>query len=60
MKDEFDSEEYETHATVLDKLLAWERKPHNEVKQEGLMKFEYKRKVVSLNKQKKRGAVLSH
>ena len=32
VKDEFDSEEYETHATVLDKLLAWERKPHDEVK----------------------------
>ena len=30
--DEFDSEEYETHATVLDKLLAWEKKLYDEVK----------------------------
>ena len=31
-KDEFDSEENETHATVLDKLLAWEKKLYDEVK----------------------------
>lgn len=31
-KDEFDSEEYETHATVLDKMLAWEKKLYDEVK----------------------------
>lgn len=31
-KDSFDSEEYETHATVLDKLLAWEKKLYEEVK----------------------------
>lgn len=31
-KDEFDSEENETHATVLDKLVAWERKLYDEVK----------------------------
>lgn len=31
-KDEFDSEEHETHATVLDKLLAWEKKLYDEVK----------------------------
>ncbi|KAK9986523.1 hypothetical protein SO802_031474 [Lithocarpus litseifolius] len=30
-KDDFDSEEHETHATVLDKLLAWE-KLYDEVK----------------------------
>nr|KYP65196.1 hypothetical protein KK1_011426 [Cajanus cajan] len=55
-KDDFDSEEYETHATVLDKLLAWEKKLYEEVKQGELMKFEYQRKVAILNKQKKRGA----
>ncbi|KAI4316163.1 hypothetical protein L6164_024169 [Bauhinia variegata] len=55
-KDDFDSEEYETHATVLDKLLAWEKKLYEEVKQGELMKFEYKRKVALLNKQQKRGA----
>lgn len=31
-KDDIDSEEYETHATVLDKLLAWEKKLYEEVK----------------------------
>ena len=31
-KDDNDSEEYETHATVLDKLLAWEKKLYEEVK----------------------------
>ena len=31
-KDDFDSEEYETHATVLDKLFAWEKKLYEEVK----------------------------
>ncbi|MED6107444.1 hypothetical protein PIB30_014057 [Stylosanthes scabra] len=55
-KDDFDSEEYETHATILDKLLAWEKKLYEEVKQGELMKFEYQRKVAILNKQKKRGA----
>ncbi|KAG6698492.1 hypothetical protein I3842_08G023000 [Carya illinoinensis] len=53
-KDDFDSEENETHATVLDKLLAWEKKLHQEVKQGELMKLEYQRKVSLLNKQKKR------
>ncbi|KAK7820986.1 nitrate regulatory gene2 protein [Quercus suber] len=53
-KDDFDSEEYETHATVLDKLLAWEKKLYEEVKQGELMKLEYQRKVNLLNKQKKR------
>ncbi|KAL4333691.1 hypothetical protein GQ457_07G038330 [Hibiscus cannabinus] len=55
-KGEFDSEEYETHATILDKLLAWEKKLYDEVKQGELMKLEYKRKLASLNKQKKHGA----
>lgn len=30
--DDPDAEEYETHATVLDKLLAWEKKLYEEVK----------------------------
>ncbi|KAK2982621.1 hypothetical protein RJ640_015000 [Escallonia rubra] len=54
-KDDFDAEEYETHATVLDKLLAWEKKLYEEVKAGELMKLEYQRKVSLLNKQKKRG-----
>ncbi|KAK4785034.1 hypothetical protein SAY86_001723 [Trapa natans] len=54
-KDDFDADEYETHATVLDKLLAWEKKLYDEVKQGELMKLEYQRKVSVLNKQKKRG-----
>ncbi|MCL7035764.1 hypothetical protein MKW94_029899 [Papaver nudicaule] len=56
-KDVFDSEDKdETHATVLDKLLAWEKKLYDEVKAGELMKLEYQRKVALLNKQKKRGA----
>ena len=31
-KDDFDTEENETHATVLDKLLAWEKKLYEEIK----------------------------
>ncbi|KAK4756575.1 hypothetical protein SAY87_006702 [Trapa incisa] len=54
-KDDFDANEYETHATVLDKLLAWENKLYEEVKQGEIMKLEYQRKVSVLNKQKKRG-----
>lgn len=54
MKDDLDAEEHETHATVLDKLLAWEKKLYDEVKAGELMKVEYQRKVALLNKQKKR------
>ncbi|KAG9439182.1 hypothetical protein H6P81_019347 [Aristolochia fimbriata] len=54
-KDDFDAEE-ETHATVLDKLLTWEKKLYDEVKAGELMKIEYQRKVALLNKQKKRNA----
>ncbi|KAK1436089.1 hypothetical protein QVD17_01864 [Tagetes erecta] len=54
--DEYDEEKYETHATVLDKLLAWEKKLYEEVKAGELMKLEYQRKVSLLNKLKKRGA----
>lgn len=31
-KDDFDNEELETHATILDKMLAWEKKLYDEVK----------------------------
>ncbi|KDP37214.1 hypothetical protein JCGZ_06270 [Jatropha curcas] len=55
-KDDFDTEEQETHATVLDKMLAWEKKLYDEVKAGEIMKFEYQKKVASLNKQKKRGS----
>lgn len=54
-KDDFDSDEHETHATILDKLLAWEKKLYDEVKAGELMKFEYQKKVTTLNKLKKRG-----
>ncbi|KAI9110350.1 hypothetical protein K1719_018792 [Acacia pycnantha] len=54
-KDDLDFEGHETHATLLDKLLAWEKKLYDEVKAGELMKFEYQRKVASLNKLKKRG-----
>ncbi|KAH9603073.1 hypothetical protein KSS87_012015 [Heliosperma pusillum] len=53
-KDEY--EDNETLATVLDKLMAWEKKLYEEVKAGELMKLEYQRKVGLLNKQKKRGA----
>ncbi|KAE8675826.1 hypothetical protein F3Y22_tig00111641pilonHSYRG00029 [Hibiscus syriacus] len=55
-KGEFDSEDYETHATILEKLLAWEKKLYDEVKEGELVKLEYKRKLASLNKQKKHRA----
>lgn len=32
VKNEMDDDEWETHATVLDKLLAWEKKLYHEVK----------------------------
>ncbi|KAL1217353.1 Protein ROLLING AND ERECT LEAF 2 [Cardamine amara subsp. amara] len=54
-KDDFDKEENETHATVLDKLLAWEKKLYDEVKAGELMKIEYQKKVAHLNRVKKRG-----
>ncbi|PIN10817.1 hypothetical protein CDL12_16588 [Handroanthus impetiginosus] len=54
--DDFDSEEHETHATVLDKMLAWEKKLYEEVKAGEQMKLEYQKKVASLNKLKKRGS----
>ncbi|KAL0327552.1 UNVERIFIED_CONTAM: protein ALTERED PHOSPHATE STARVATION RESPONSE 1 [Sesamum angustifolium] len=55
-KGNLDAEDYETHATVLDKLLAWEKKLYEEVKAGELMKLEYQRKVTVLNKLKKRNA----
>ncbi|ONK68006.1 uncharacterized protein A4U43_C05F6210 [Asparagus officinalis] len=55
-RDDFDNDEWETHATVLDKMLAWEKKLYEEVKAGELMKIEYQRKVALLNKQKRRGA----
>ncbi|KAL8465845.1 hypothetical protein ACS0TY_035092 [Phlomoides rotata] len=54
--DEFDSEENETHATVLDKMLAWEKKLYDEVKAGEQMKLEYQKKVGSLNRLKKRSS----
>ncbi|XP_073125429.1 protein ALTERED PHOSPHATE STARVATION RESPONSE 1-like [Henckelia pumila] len=55
-KETVDAEDYETHATVLDKLLAWEKKLYEEVKAGELIKLEYQRKVSVLNKLKKRKA----
>ncbi|XP_020254093.1 uncharacterized protein LOC109831165 [Asparagus officinalis] len=54
-KDDFDNEELETHATILDKMLAWEKKLYKSDAGE-LMKIEYQRKVALLSKQKKRGS----
>ncbi|XP_002516075.2 protein ROLLING AND ERECT LEAF 2 [Ricinus communis] len=55
-KDNFEEEEHLTHATVLDKMLAWEKKLYDEVKAGEIMKFEYQKKVALLNRQKKRGS----
>ncbi|XP_044471110.1 protein ALTERED PHOSPHATE STARVATION RESPONSE 1-like isoform X1 [Mangifera indica] len=55
-KDEVNLEESETLANVLDKMLAWEKKLYEEVKQGELTKREYQRKIKVLNKHKKRGA----
>ncbi|KAJ1686070.1 hypothetical protein LUZ63_017460 [Rhynchospora breviuscula] len=55
-KEDFDKDDWETHATVLDKIFAWEKKLYDEVKEVELMKMEYNEKLVSLNKKKKRGA----
>ena len=38
-KDDSYAEEQETHATVLDKLLAWEKKLYDEVKVYGILFF---------------------
>ncbi|XP_010931963.1 protein ALTERED PHOSPHATE STARVATION RESPONSE 1 [Elaeis guineensis] len=54
-KDDFDNDELETHATILDKMLAWEKKLYDEVKAGEHMKTEYQRRVALLNKQKKHG-----
>ncbi|MED6174014.1 hypothetical protein PIB30_064964 [Stylosanthes scabra] len=53
--DVVDLEDHETHATVLDKLLAWEKKLYDEVKAGEVMKYEYQKKVAMLNKLKNRG-----
>ncbi|XP_047341165.1 protein ALTERED PHOSPHATE STARVATION RESPONSE 1-like [Impatiens glandulifera] len=54
--DDIESEELETHATVLDKMLAWEKKLYDEVKAGEQMKLDYQKKVASLNKLKKHNA----
>nr|GMD41409.1 nitrate regulatory gene2 protein [Ipomoea batatas] len=51
-----DDDESETHATVLDKLLAWEKKLYEELKAGEIIKHEYQRKIAILNKLKKRNA----
>ncbi|CAD5183147.1 unnamed protein product [Musa acuminata subsp. malaccensis] len=55
-KGDFIDDEWETHATVLDKILAWEKRLYDEVKAGRLTKIEYHRKVALLNRQKKGGA----
>ncbi|XP_047322766.1 protein ALTERED PHOSPHATE STARVATION RESPONSE 1 [Impatiens glandulifera] len=53
---DIDLDEHETHATILDKMLAWEKKLYEEMKAGELMKMEYQRKVAQLNKLKKNSA----
>ncbi|KAL6843045.1 hypothetical protein ACP4OV_027119 [Aristida adscensionis] len=57
-KDDFENDEWETLATVVDKILAWEKKLYDEVKAGELMKLEYQRKVALLNRQKKHNAAI--
>nr|XP_034580712.1 nitrate regulatory gene2 protein-like [Setaria viridis] len=54
-KNELDDDEWETHATVLDKLLAWEKKLCHEVKEFEVIKVTYQRKLAVLNRKKQRG-----
>ncbi|XP_062187910.1 protein ROLLING AND ERECT LEAF 2-like [Phragmites australis] len=56
VKNELDDDEWETHATILDKLLAWEKKLCHEVKEFEVIKMTYQRKLAVLNKKKQRGA----
>ncbi|XP_062199443.1 protein ALTERED PHOSPHATE STARVATION RESPONSE 1-like [Phragmites australis] len=59
LNDNFEIDErFETHAAVLDRMLAWEKKLYDEVKAGELMKIDYQKKVVLLHKQKKRGVKL--
>ncbi|KAL5197736.1 hypothetical protein ABZP36_001248 [Zizania latifolia] len=55
VKNELDDDEWETHATVLDKLLAWEKKLCHEVKEFEVIKMEYQQKLAVLNRKKQRG-----
>uniref|UniRef100_M8BVP2 DUF632 domain-containing protein n=1 Tax=Aegilops tauschii TaxID=37682 RepID=M8BVP2_AEGTA len=57
-KDEFENDEEETLATVIDKILAWEKKLYDEVKAGEIMKLEYQRKVALLNRQKRNNAAV--
>ncbi|PKA67300.1 hypothetical protein AXF42_Ash004793 [Apostasia shenzhenica] len=53
--DVLDDERWETHATILDKMLAWEKKLYDEVKAGEFLKIDYHKKVILLNKQRKHG-----
>ncbi|XP_071682311.1 LOW QUALITY PROTEIN: protein ROLLING AND ERECT LEAF 2 [Lolium perenne] len=56
VKNDLDDDEWETHATILEKLLAWEKKLSHEVKEFEVIKMEYQQKLAALNKKKQRGA----
>lgn len=59
LNDNFEIDDrFETHAAVLDRMLAWEKKLYDEVKAGELMKTDYQKKVSLLQKQKKRGVKL--
>ncbi|CAM0905703.1 unnamed protein product [Alopecurus aequalis] len=55
VKNELDDDECETHATILEKLLAWEKKLSHEVKEFEVIKMKYQQKLATLNKRKQRG-----
>ncbi|KAI3737623.1 hypothetical protein L2E82_27632 [Cichorium intybus] len=55
-KDDYTAKEKQTHSMILDKILAWEKKLHDEVKAGEDMKYVYKKKIASVNKLTKGGA----
>ncbi|EAZ03209.1 hypothetical protein OsI_25359 [Oryza sativa Indica Group] len=59
VRNEMDDDEWETHATTLDKLLAWEKKLYHEVKDFEVIRREYQQKLAVLNKKKQRGVTSS-
>eukprot|EP00249_Psilotum_nudum_P020684 c27808_g1_i1 orf=433-2574(+) len=54
-RNSFPNEEKETHASTLDKLLAWEKKLYDEVKTGEVIRMELEKKSTQLKIQKQRG-----
>ncbi|KAK9066085.1 hypothetical protein SSX86_015487 [Deinandra increscens subsp. villosa] len=50
------SKEKQTHTTLLEKMLAWEKKLYDQVKAGEMMKHEYRKRIALLNMLRKRGS----